>query len=77
MAQSVDRIENRGGRRHFVRVAVSATPDGYEARVAGGQGSSVLSTLARANGLLVIPEDVPVAEPGACFPAQMLDWELG
>jgi len=76
-ARLAERIENRGGRRHFVRVAVSATPDGYEARLAGGQGSSVLSTLAKANGLLVIPEDVPLAEAGTCFPAQMLDWELG
>lgn len=77
VARLADRIENRGGRRHFVRVAVTATPDGYQAHVAGGQGSSVLSTLAKANGLLVIPEDVAVAEGGSCFPAQMLDWDLG
>jgi molybdopterin molybdotransferase len=77
MARLAERIENRGGRRHFVRVAASATPNGYVARVAGGQGSSVLSTLAKANGLLVIPEDVPVAEDGSCFPVQMLDWDLG
>lgn len=75
-ARLAERIENRGGRRHFVRVAVRATPDGYQAHVAGGQGSSVLSTLANANGLLVIPEDVPVAESGTCFPVQMLDWDL-
>jgi molybdopterin molybdotransferase len=76
MVRLAERIENRGGRRHFVRVAVSATPDGYVAHIAGGQGSSVLSTLAKANGLLVIPEDVPMAERGSCFPVQMLDWEL-
>jgi molybdopterin biosynthesis enzyme len=45
--------------------------------VAGGQGSGVLSTLAKANGLLVIPEDLLVAEDGAMLPAQMLDWDLG
>jgi molybdopterin molybdotransferase len=71
------RIENRGGRRHFVRVAVEATADGYVARVVGGQGSGVLSTLAKANGLLVIPEALPVAECGVVLPVQMLDWDLG
>jgi molybdopterin molybdotransferase len=71
------RVENRGGRRHYVRVAVTATVEGYVARVAGGQGSGVLSTLAKANGLLVIPEDLPAAEDGAMLPAQMLDWDLG
>jgi molybdopterin molybdotransferase len=71
------RVENRGGRRHYVRVAVEASPQGYIARVAGGQGSGVLSTLAKANGLLVIPEDLSAAEDGAMLPAQMLDWDLG
>ena len=77
MARLAGRIENRGGRRHYVRVAVEMTPQGYVACVAGGQGSGVLSTLAKANGLLVIPEDLPVAEDGAMLPAQMLDWDLG
>ena len=77
MARLEGRVENRGGRRHYVRVAVTASPDGYIARVAGGQGSGVLSTLAKANGLLVIPETLPAAEDGALLPVQMLDWDLG
>jgi molybdopterin molybdotransferase len=77
MAQLEGRVENRGGRRHFVRVAVEAGPDGYMARPAGVQGAGVLSTLAKANGLLVIPESRAVAEDGAMFQVQMLDWELG
>jgi len=71
------RLENRGGRRHFVRVAVTAGAGGYTARMAGGQGSGVLSTLAKANGLLVIPENVSVVEDGALLSVQMLDWDLG
>ena len=77
MARLVGRIENRGGRRHYVRVVVERSPEGYVARVAGGQGSGVLSTLAKANGLLVIAEDIPAAEDEALFPVQMLDWDLG
>lgn len=77
LARVVGRIENRGGRRNYVRVTVEAGPDGYVARVAGGQGSGVLSTLAKANALLVIPEDLPAAEDGMILSAQMLDWDLG
>jgi molybdopterin molybdotransferase len=76
-ARLAGRVENRGGRRHFVRVAVAASAAGYTAHVAGSQGSGVLSTLAKANGLLVVPEDVPVAEDGALLSVQMLDWDLG
>jgi molybdopterin molybdotransferase len=76
MARLEGRVENRGGRRHYVRVVLAATAEGYSARVAGSQGSGVLSTLARANGLLVIPEGLPVAESGALFPVHMLDWDL-
>ncbi len=72
-----DRIENRGGRRHFVRVRVDATPAGYVARLAGAQGAGILSSLARANGLLVIPAEIAVAEPDSMLPVQMLDWEHG
>jgi molybdopterin molybdotransferase len=77
MARLSGRVENRGGRRHYVRVVVQPSPEGYVAHVAGAQGAGVLSTLAKANGLLVIPEDLPVAEAGTILPAQMLDWDLG
>lgn len=75
-ARVLDRIENRGNRRHFVRVWVEADINGrYTARLAGPQGSGVLTSLVHANGLLVIPEDIPVAEPGMMLPVQILDWE--
>lgn len=76
-ARLTSQVDNHGGRRHFVRVRVESTLDGYLAAPAGAQGAGVLSTLARGNGLLVIPEDVPVAESGMTFPVQMLDWDLG
>lgn len=75
-ARLTDRVENRGGRRHYARVRVVLGADGYVARLAGPQGAGILSALAGANGLMVIPEEVAVAEPGASFPVQMLDWEI-
>ncbi len=76
-ARIQERIENRGGRRHFVRVWVEPDREGrYRARLAGPQGSGVLTSLVRANGLLVIPEDMPVAEPGMMLPVQLFDWDI-
>lgn len=67
-------LDNRGMRRHFVRARVEPGPDGgLVARTAGAQGAGVLSSLARANALLVLPESVERAEPGMRFPAIVLD----
>jgi molybdopterin molybdotransferase len=76
-ARLLDRIENRGGRRNFVRVRVEQTSDGWTASSTGAQGSAQLSTMAQANGLLIIPEAIAVAEPGMRFQVQMPDWEMG
>ena len=69
-------IENPGGRRNFVRVQVTSTPNGFKARLAGSQGSANVAAFARANGLLVIPEDVASVEPGRRLMAQMPGWTL-
>ena len=75
-ATSVERIVNDGRRRHFVRAIVDGTArDGYTVRVAGDQGAGVMTSLVRANGLLVIPEDVEVVEPGMRVSVQMTDWD--
>ena len=70
-ARLLERVENRDGRRHFVRVWLAHTPTGYTARLSGPQGSGMLSTLAHADGFLVIPEDCPVAETDTSFPVQV------
>jgi molybdopterin molybdotransferase len=68
-----DRIENRGGRRQFVRVALRRETDGCVAALAGSQGSHMLTSLMKGNGLLIIPESCGVAEPGSMFPVQAID----
>lgn len=68
-----DRIENRDGRRQFVRVRLGHDASGYTASLAGAQGSGMLSTLAHADGLLVVPEDCPVAEPDMMFAVQVFE----
>jgi molybdopterin molybdotransferase len=77
-ATLTERVENHGHRRHFVRAIVSQSDSGaYMVKSAGDQGAGVLSSLARANGLLVIPEEIEVAEVGMVLPVQMNDWDLG
>ena len=65
-------------RRAFVRVRVegdAARPEGLVARLAGGQGSHVLSALAAADGLAVIPEGVPGLAAGSPVEVVMLEGE--
>lgn len=68
--------ENTGRRRHYVRGVVEPGPDGYVARPAGTQGSGVLTSIVRANCLIVLPETWNQGEPGAEVEVQLLDSDL-
>jgi molybdopterin molybdotransferase len=50
-------IARKDGRRHYLRVSLRETADGYEASLTGDQGSGILRSLVQADGLAVIPED--------------------
>jgi molybdopterin molybdotransferase len=62
------------GRRHFVRVIVEKRDGRYYARTTGEQGSGVLTSMVKANGLAVIPEGVQLVEVGERVTVQMLGW---
>jgi len=52
-------IHNEDGRRVYARAFVTRGRDGeFHARLSGPQGSNILTTMARANGLAICPEDV-------------------
>jgi len=42
--------------QHFLRAVVTETPTGPEAKLTGPQGSGILTSMVRANALLVVPE---------------------
>lgn len=69
-----DDITNTDGRRIFARVVVAKRNGKYYARLTGRQGSGILSSMARANGLAVIPEDTREVRKGDVVQVQMLDW---
>jgi molybdopterin molybdotransferase len=71
-----DRVANRGRRTLFGRVRVERSSGGYVATLTGAQGSAILSSLAAANGLLVVPEDVDLLEPGDTATVQLTGWPL-
>ena len=73
----LDEPLTNSGRRGFVRVIVTRREDGYHARKTGQQGSGVLTSMAKANGLAIVPEGVYRLEAGSRVTVQMLDWPEG
>jgi molybdopterin molybdotransferase len=63
-ATANDRISMVDGRRFYARCLISRQNGGYRAALTGSQGSGVLSGLARANGLAVVPEGHEDVQPG-------------
>jgi molybdopterin molybdotransferase len=61
------------GRESYLRVVVQRRGIDYVARASGNQGSAVMSSLVRANGLLVLPEGVTQARPGERFMVWLMD----
>jgi len=69
-----DDVVNTDGRRLFARVSVTKRGGGYHASVTGPQGSGVFTSMTRANGLAVIPENSKGVKAGDMVEVQMLDW---
>jgi len=55
--------------RHYLRAIV----DGGDARLKGPQGSGILTSMARANALLIVPADMPAVAAGTELEALILD----
>ena len=66
-------IHKEVGRRHFIRAFVSFEDNHYFVAVTGAQGSEILRSMVRANGLIVIPEDREIVRAGEKIKVQLLD----
>lgn len=62
------------GRESYLRAVVTRSGSGYEATQTGDQGSHIMTSLVRANALLIVPEGVHTVAPGSQLTAWMLDW---
>lgn len=62
------------GRESYIRAVVLPSKDGYQATTTGDQGSHIMTSLVRANALLIVPEGVTYVPEGGQLTAWMLDW---
>jgi molybdopterin molybdotransferase len=53
------------GKTQFARVRVRRTKEGWIATPTGGRGSNLIATVARANGLAIVPPGVATAQAGS------------
>jgi len=66
-------VKFRPGRTEFIRVQLTRDDNGYIASSTGTQSSGVLLSMARADGLMVIPSDSTGLAAGAQAVVQLLD----
>jgi len=69
-----NRMVNDDGRRILARATVEKRGGQYFARLTGPQGSGILTSMASANGLVIVPEDKTEVEAGDMVQVMMLDW---
>ena len=72
-ATLLDEITRKDDRRHYLRVMLEERNGEYFARLTGDQGSGILLSMVRAQGLAIIPEDVDHLPVGARVQVMMLD----
>ncbi len=68
-------LKTPGRLMHFLRAVVRETPEGWRARLTGPQGSGILTSMAKANALLIVPEEADEVPAGATLSALLLDDE--
>ncbi len=73
MVTMAESVSKKPGKEAFLRVVLDRTPDGPLARLAGEQGSAMLSTMARANALVIVPAEAAGLAEGEQVEALALD----
>ncbi len=68
-----EEIRKMTGRRYFIRGTVSFEKNQYFVTTTGEQGSGILRSMVKANGLIVIPEDQEMVRAGDKVKVQLLD----
>jgi molybdopterin molybdotransferase len=68
----MESLKKKPGRMHFVRVALENREGIWEATSTGNQSSGALSSMTRADGLLVFPEEAEELSAGDEVLVQLL-----
>ena len=69
-------ISKRGGMKHFIRARIQYENGKYYVTNTGDQGSGILKSMVRANGLIVLPENATSAKTGDEVMVQLIDRSL-
>jgi molybdopterin molybdotransferase len=69
-------IDKISGIRHFIRARIRREGGEYVALTTGDQGSGILKSMVRANGLIVLPEEATKVRAGEIVTVQLLDDSL-
>lgn len=78
-ARLTHNLRQKPGRLSFIRALVTATPDGLLVSATGSQSSGVLTSMVRANGLLLFPRDMSEMPVGHEAEVQIIDsgfWQV-
>ena len=62
------------GRESYVRAVVKRQDGEYQATLTGDQGSHIMTSLVKANALLIVPEGTRHVPSGSHLTAWMIDW---
>jgi molybdopterin molybdotransferase len=62
------------GRESYIRAVVTSNGSEYQAKLTGDQGSHIMTSLVKANALLIVPEGVTYVSAGEQLAAWMIDW---
>lgn len=73
-ARAAEPLENSSGREHYIRGIITKEDGQYRACTTGGQGSNLLTSMSKANALLIIDEGTQTIAKGEQVQALMLDW---
>lgn len=75
-ARLEEEIHKKPGVRHFIRARIQRRKEGYVVVTTGDQGSGILKSMVRANGLIVLPEESTKVGAGETVNVQLLDDSL-
>ena len=69
-----DTIDNYDGRRVYARGIVKKIEKEYHVSLTGSQQSNLLTSMSKANGLVVCPENASRLEAGSLVRVEMINW---
>jgi molybdopterin molybdotransferase len=70
----LDEIHSDGRETYARAVVTTDERGGYVATTTGAQGSHVMTSLVKANALVIVPEGVTFVPSGGTLRALMIDW---